>query len=792
MKIKLKTVLIAILLSAINFKTWAQAYSYMGSYNQLGVPNYLVGRDIVDATFLQRMAASLPEGYPVPNYNPHYIASGASTIIELREEADVWVTFVAEGAGYKNTLGYYTYPIDNPPLTVPSNSELTIIFPNVSAAGSGGGLIAGDKVFLGHFEAGTAVAWVLLANAWTDDHVGNGLWKLFSTINFNPESNPNLRYHNVLLNDYLTNRVVLGFEDIRRDFSSCDNDFNDAIFYVTASPSRAIVLDNVSETSEVFYAVSSGVDGGLESDGTLAEKIAQRNVKRELLSPKINYNDPKNLKKLNTKTLSTALGLLAPAVGPDSSVAFISTPEDLVDITNAVDVFSIDYFKNNDRKAVCLITETESSVYQHTKNICDRVGGSSLEAVKTIKIFGVYPANLMTIRKLDGGIEYAISFSFQRGNDNAYIYNSHWNTSNFPEHFGYFNIQLWGAMPSDVYYLAEQVILNFSSIYFIREGANFTPAPSIIMQNGEYSQGKITMQIKNTRRLTGQLKVTGSYRSTESGTSQNFEQSVYLTGDRQQVITINQNGIFDAGMNLQMVNDSVPDAIYFADGAWVGNYELAGVENLKLNIWPHDKLNESTAANYWIERGIHASGMVSNYYSAHRPLKLGLRPVDISNYTYLNFTANGNTDLEIVLSKASTPHWHEQARVWISTNSITQTISIPLSDFKDIHGNSIDLTDIQAITFSVVNNDRTKSRSFDFDINQLAFSSNGPCDQMFIVKTSGYANEKYQSISHLKVENKNMEQAKVILTAGQSIELLPGFETYTGANLKAEIKNCEN
>lgn len=166
--------------------------------------------------------------------------------------------------------------------------------------------------------------------------------------------------------------------------------------------------------------------------------------------------------------------------------------------------------------------------------------------------------------------------------------------------------------------------------------------------------------------------------------------------------------------------------------------------------------------------------------------------MNISNYTYLNFTANGNTDLEIVLSKASTPHWHEQARVWISTNSITQTVSIPLSDFKDIHGNSIDLTDIQAITFSVVNNDRTKSRSFDFDINQLAFSSNGPCDQMVIVKTSGYANEKYQSISHLKVENKNMEQAKVILTAGQSIELLPGFETYTGANLKAEIKNCEN
>jgi hypothetical protein len=69
--------------------------------------------DIVSAEILQIIANSLLEGYPVPTYNPHYISSGYDTDIQLVEEAEVWLTFVGEGAAYKNVLGFYTYDINN-------------------------------------------------------------------------------------------------------------------------------------------------------------------------------------------------------------------------------------------------------------------------------------------------------------------------------------------------------------------------------------------------------------------------------------------------------------------------------------------------------------------------------------------------------------------------------------------------------------------------------------------------------------------------------------------------------
>jgi hypothetical protein len=105
----MKNLLILQFILFLSFNSTAQSYSYLGTYNSQGLPNYLVTpRDVVSSAFLNRIGASLPEGYPVPSYNPHYITAGTQTNIEIMgvDSADVWLTFVAEGAGYKNTLGF--------------------------------------------------------------------------------------------------------------------------------------------------------------------------------------------------------------------------------------------------------------------------------------------------------------------------------------------------------------------------------------------------------------------------------------------------------------------------------------------------------------------------------------------------------------------------------------------------------------------------------------------------------------------------------------------------------------
>ena len=216
---------------------------FMGSFNSNGVPSYLeMPNSVVSTAFLQDVNATLPEYQPVPTYHPNYLAVGNQTDLVITQASDVWVTFVHEGAGYRNTLGFYQYSLSNPPTSVSQISVVKIIFPNLSFSGSGGGLNSGNKIKIGTFPANTGIGWVLIADGFKGNTI-SGLNTFYSNPNFNPEANSNLRQHNVILNDPGRGVVLIGFEDQRRD-GGCDNDFNDAIFYAKSNPVTAIAGGN--------------------------------------------------------------------------------------------------------------------------------------------------------------------------------------------------------------------------------------------------------------------------------------------------------------------------------------------------------------------------------------------------------------------------------------------------------------------------------------------------------------------------------------------------------------------
>lgn len=199
----------------------------------------------ISQDFLNDINASVPERSRLPDSHPEYLADGNEINTTVLQDADVWVTFVHEGAGYKNALGFYTYPSNTPPSSVSDIDSITIIFPNVSYRGSGGDLISGDKAYLGHYPAGTEIGWVLLANAWSSGGINDGVRQLYSNPDFNPENDPSKRQHNVLLYDEARDLTVLGFEDLNREYGS-DDDFNDALFFVTSNPRTAIVNGSVA------------------------------------------------------------------------------------------------------------------------------------------------------------------------------------------------------------------------------------------------------------------------------------------------------------------------------------------------------------------------------------------------------------------------------------------------------------------------------------------------------------------------------------------------------------------
>lgn len=228
---------------------FSERYVYIGTYDSNGVPDYLeVERDAVPQDILDLVNNSLPEGSQVPNDNPQYIPAGVAADTKLTDSAAVWVTFVHEGAGYRNALGYYTYDLSNPPASTDDIDSLYIIFPNASFLYSGGGLQTGDKVKLGNFSPNTGIGWFLVNNGWNSSaQAVNDVWDTkWSNPNFNTFTTSAHQQHVALLQDPVREILLLGMEDIARPGG--DKDFNDAVFYVTANPFTSIDTTGIPET----------------------------------------------------------------------------------------------------------------------------------------------------------------------------------------------------------------------------------------------------------------------------------------------------------------------------------------------------------------------------------------------------------------------------------------------------------------------------------------------------------------------------------------------------------------
>jgi LruC domain-containing protein len=222
-----------------------------------GVPAYLTSTpDVVSSTLLSYVNASLPEGQPLTTTHPYYLTSTNTSTLNITAQSDVWITFVSEGAGNLNSLAYYTYTTGSAPTSASQIKTATLIFPNASGLGSGGGLVAGDKVHLGQFNAGTSIGFILLGNAWTGKGVDVTAPKYYSDDALNPETDPTLQKHTVVLSDVADGLTLIGFEDLNRQTGGSDNDFNDLVFYATSNPVTAI-----SQTGVPPIATPTDSDG---------------------------------------------------------------------------------------------------------------------------------------------------------------------------------------------------------------------------------------------------------------------------------------------------------------------------------------------------------------------------------------------------------------------------------------------------------------------------------------------------------------------------------------------------
>ncbi|MDC1162500.1 DUF4114 domain-containing protein [Tenacibaculum sp.] len=713
----MKNILLIFIILYVSYSN-AQDYQYLGSYTSNGTPNYLENPgDIVSVETQEMISNSLPESYPVPDYNPQYITAGYDTNIEIYSTTDVWVTFVSEGAGYRNVLGFYTYDLNNPLTTAPNKEDITIIFPNVSALGSGGGLQMGDKVNIGTFNAGTGIGWVLLANAWSAsaNKVGYGFWDLYSIIGFNPEADSSLRYHNVLLVDPNDERIILGFEDIRRDYSSCDNDFNDAIFYITAASYEAINTTNFADVSSASN-VTSAYDGGLESNGDLASLIAKRNFKRKKEGGALRRRSAQQ--KFNKKYLGkngNPLIQYLPETGMyGNESSKISSPKDLLGVTNAEEIFSVDYYQGSSRISAVLATKTIGKIYDHSKIICDRLNNSSLEDVRTVITRG-HQIISSKIKRSGGEIEYTLSFSIKLNGEKKELF-SFWNIDQYPKG-DYHNFQVWGSSFSQVFTLANYIIDKHTEDGGLKSTKVENVIPNVFVKSGAYENGKINLSIVNKTKETT-VQFNGSIAETEVSDRYDLNKTIHLSGEYYDQVTIETGVLFDIGFSLKTNISTQIDAIYLADGPWGVDYPngYATVNKFEVDISDREYQDNT----YEVDRNPIVSGEVKGNVNLFRHILSGDQHLEASDFESIEFDMINSQEIEVIIMQDEERDWNNRLRYIVPENLTEEKINIAFSDFVDGKGNSVEIKNIKTIVFSIIGNYESYT-SYHINIKDVTF-----------------------------------------------------------------------
>jgi len=152
--------------------------------------------------------------------------------VELIMDSEVYVTYLAEGAGYRNSVAWYSYSVFSPP-TAGSQLELNVLFPDVSSDV----LAPGNRLKLQDdpFPKGTVIGFVLIINGW-QGYVDFDKTKLYT----NYELNANKRQQHILFMEQTCGELVLAFEDNISLSDTADADYNDIIFTVSDNNVNAL------------------------------------------------------------------------------------------------------------------------------------------------------------------------------------------------------------------------------------------------------------------------------------------------------------------------------------------------------------------------------------------------------------------------------------------------------------------------------------------------------------------------------------------------------------------------
>ncbi|NMH88728.1 T9SS type A sorting domain-containing protein [Flavivirga algicola] len=466
---------------------------------------------------------------------------------------------------------------------------------------------------------------------------------------------------------------------------------------------------------------SSGNSGGLESNNRLSEQINKRNFNRAKNNYKFDKVSAKRFvksAKYGKKTGKNGLQLsdLVPLEVLNEDRAIESSPSDLLNITNATDVYSVDYMKAGEAVASILILKTDKGVYEHTKYICDRLLGAELISVSTIEIKEQKFIKAL-IKNIDGSLEFVLSLSAKPINSGAnFGIESHWNLDKYEDNVPFYNFQIWSNSLDDLLQLGEEVVRLLDVQKPVISYNNSAP-PTVFVRKGKYHHGKLDLQIVNTNRSEA-VAFDGGLRTTETKTVEYVSSTIDLYGNYITDVEVNAGNLFDIGFRI---GDGIqtPDDLFMSDGPWGYDDAASSTMVTAYNVKPNEEAFDGD--EFPIERNIELVANTKEYIAAYRALTPKFNPVDLSNYNSFQFKAKGTGTLIIRLVKESIANWEEQYQTSIALTNTLQDYSVPFSEFTSINGYDFEKHDVTSIVFTMLA-ETGEVETKEMTLQQLRFS----------------------------------------------------------------------
>ena len=515
--------------------------------------------------------------------------------------------------------------------------------------------------------------------------------------------------------------------------STTSTDVNPVKSYDSAGPYQVVQIitaasgckDTAVKTVVVLSdSCSSGNDGGVESE-SLGGLINKRDFNRIKygIDTRVNYSKlplfaqraPGAVAK---KTKGQELADMIPQRLENGDAVYVTSPTDLLSITAAVDVLSVDYTRNQKAKAVVLGIKTLDKAYSHTKSICDRFRGAELLFVDSVQIKG-YNFTRFAMKRDGGVVEYALAFVIGKDSRRgSYTLQTNWLISEYAPDANVYNFQVWSANPDDAVKLASDILDNLKLEQPV-EQINTVKLPAAYITYGMRNKENLVVRINNTTSATTG-KIVFEERVNEDADVVVREYPVTLVPGKGNVYNIPIRDGYEYQGRVY-INDVLEDEVYMADGNWGidydGSYTAIQQFSRGNNADREYKDNE-----YPVYRNVTLKAKTRDYVSVYKAVRSGTEKTDLTAYRSLKFFAKGTGRVEIRLTRDSIVDWAGQYKTEINLDENGKEYAISFDDFySDRVDAAFNPRDVKTIVFTF-SAGKDKSEEINFYVGNVSFS----------------------------------------------------------------------